>query len=62
MKKFIGGAMTKAGAKLWYNGGWTGAESYDDLKVTGKLGFRMFCKGLDMLNITPDMVEEALRG
>ena len=57
MKKFIGKCIAAIGAHLWQNGGWTGDECYEDLKWTGKLGYNMFCKGLDMMGITPEELE-----
>lgn len=49
MKKFIGRILASIGAHLWQNGGWTGNESYEDLTVTGKLGYNMFCNGLKLM-------------
>lgn len=57
MKKFIGRGIATIGAHLWQNGGWTGDERYEDLKVTGKLGYRMLCKGFELMGITPDKLE-----
>ena len=51
MKKFLGRTIATIGAWLWENGGWTGDESYDDLKLTGKLGYRMVCAGLKLAGI-----------
>ena len=49
MKKIIGHCIATIGARLWHNGGWTGDERYEDLKVTGKLGYHMFCTGLSLM-------------
>lgn len=57
MKKFIGTVIAKIGASLWQNGGWTGDESYTDLKVTGKIGYKMLCTGLELMGITPDKIK-----
>ena len=57
MRKIIGRGMTTIGSVLWQNGGWTGDERYEDLKVMGKFGYRMFVKGMDMMGITPDDLE-----
>lgn len=51
MKKFLGRTIATIGAWLWENGGWTGDESYDDLKITGKLGYHMVCTGLKLAGI-----------
>ena len=51
MKKFLGRTIATIGAWLWENGGWTGDESYDDLKLTGKLGYHMVCTGLKLAGI-----------
>lgn len=57
MKKIVGRCIAFIGACLWENGGWTGDERYKDLKVTGKLGYNMFCTGLKMMGITLDDIE-----
>lgn len=61
MKKFIGRVIAHIGAWLWEIGGWTGEERYEDLKVTGKLGYQMFCTGITMMDITPDDLENAVK-
>ena len=57
MKKIVGRCIAFIGACLWENGGWTGYECYKDLKVTGKLGYNMFCTGLKMMGTTFDDIE-----
>lgn len=57
MKNFIGRVIATIGAKLWAKGGWTGDESYEDLKVTGKIGYKMFCLGLSMMGVTQEILE-----
>jgi hypothetical protein len=57
MKKIIGRCVATIGARLWQNGGWTGDERYEDLKVTGKLGYHMFCTGLSLMGISPNELE-----
>ena len=57
MKKLIGRGIGTIGAWLWQNGGWTGDECYEDLKVTGKLGYHMFCTGLRLMDISPEELE-----
>ena len=47
MKRFIGHVIALIGAHLWENGGYDGDGRYEDLKVTGKLGYKMFTMGLD---------------
>ena len=54
MKRFIGHIIALIGAHLWKNGGYTGDERYEDLKVTGKLGYMMFTTGLRMMGTTTD--------
>ena len=54
MLRIIGCVISKVGAKLWENGGWTGEEQYKDLKWTGKLGYNLFVVGLKLIGITPD--------
>ena len=51
MKMCIGRCMAIIGAKLWENGGWTGDETYADLSISGKLGYNMFHKGIDLMDI-----------
>lgn len=51
MKKRIGRWMVTIGANLWQNGGWTGDETYEDLTISGKLGYNMFCKGIDLMGV-----------
>lgn len=58
MKFFIGKAIGTIGAHLWQNGGWTGDERYEDLKITGKIGYRMFCTGMNLMGITPSDLEK----
>ena len=53
MKKIIGRGIAIIGAYLWQNGGWTGDERYEDLNIMGKLGWHMFCAGLDMMGKVP---------
>lgn len=53
MKFFIGKVIGTIGAYLWEKGGWTGNESYEDLTVTGKIGFRMFFKGMNLMGRRP---------
>ena len=57
LKKFIGEVIGTIGAHLWQNGGWTGDERYEDLTVSGKIGYRMFCAGLKLMDITPEDLE-----
>ena len=54
MTKIIGRGMAFIGAYLWQNGGWTGDERYEELKITGKLGYNMFCAGLRLMGVSPD--------
>lgn len=56
-KTFIGKIIVFIGACLWQNGGWTGDERYEDLKLTGKIGYHMFCTGMKLMGITPDDLE-----
>lgn len=57
MKKIIGYRIAFIGARLWQNGGWTGDECYEDLKITGKIGYKLFCVGLDMMGVTREELE-----
>lgn len=53
MKKKIGFAIAHIGAKFWEKGGfWNKSQRYEDLNVFGKLGFKLFCKGLSIAGIT----------
>ena len=61
MKRFIGHVIAHIGAHLWENGGYTGDERYEDLKVTGKLGYMMFTTGLRMMGTTTDDIENMLK-
>lgn len=54
MKRFIGHVIAHIGAHLWENGGYTGDERYEDLKVTGKLGYKMFTTGIRLMGATTD--------
>ena len=50
MKKIIGYGMSFIGAHLWEKGGfWNESERYEDLTMTGKLGYNMLCTGLKMM-------------
>lgn len=46
--KHIGMFIAGIGAKLWNRGGFWEAKCYEDLKVTGKLGYNLMTKGLSM--------------
>ena len=61
MKRFIGHVIAHIGACLWENGGYTGYERYEDLNVTGKLGYKMFTTGLRMMGTTTDDIENMLK-
>ena len=54
MKKFIGRCVAHIGAVLWQNGGWTGDERYEDLSVFGKVGFKLFCTGIELMGLIYD--------
>ena len=56
MKRLIGRGIATVGARLWQSGGFYNAERYNDLKVTGKVGFRMLLLGLKLMGLTPDDV------
>ena len=60
MKKIIGKVIGTIGAYLWQNGGWTGDERYEDLKVTGKIGYQMFMTGIKLMGITPEQLEKCI--
>ena len=60
MKKKLGNVILTIGAKLWENGGWTGKEQYEDLKLTGKVGYNLCCMGLNLMGITPEMAREMI--
>lgn len=58
MRKFIGYGIAKIGAYLWENGGfWTCDDCYENLKVTGKLGYHLACSGLKMMGISLDKID-----
>lgn len=57
IKFYIGKVIGTIGAHLWQNGGWTGDESYEDLTITGKLGYNMFMRGMKLMGITPEDLE-----
>lgn len=59
MKKFIGFLVARIGGRLWENGGFWDVDRYEDLKVTGKLGYRMFTTGLEMAGVTPEEAQRA---
>lgn len=61
MKRFIGHVIALVGAHLWENGGYTGDGRYEDLKVTGKLGYKLFTTGLRLSGITMDDIESMLK-
>ena len=61
INRFIGPVIAHIGALLWENGGYTGDERYEDLKVTGKLGYKMFTNGLRMIGTTTDDIENMLK-
>ena len=62
MKKFIGDIIATIGAHLWEHGGfWTCDESYENLKLTGKIGYNMFIKGLEMMGITPEDINNIIK-
>lgn len=61
MKRFIGHVIALIGAHLWENGGYTGDGRYEDLKVTGKLGYKMFTTGLRLMGNTMDDIENMLK-
>lgn len=54
MRDFIGDRITMFGARLWENGGWTGDETYNDLKISGKIGFNLFMLGCKLRGISVD--------
>ena len=58
MKRFIGHVIAIIGAHLWEKGGYTGDGRYEDLKLTGRIGFNMFTKGLGMAGVTMDDIEK----
>lgn len=58
MKRFIGMQMAHIGAYLWEKGGfWNESESYEELTKTGKFGYNLFCKGLEMAGVTAEDIE-----
>lgn len=61
MKRFIGHVISLIGVQLWENGGYTGDERYEDLKVMGKLGYKMFTTGLRMMGTTTDDIKNMLK-
>ena len=60
MKRFIGRGIGFIGASMWKNGGWTGDERYEDLTITGKLGYHIFCTGLRLMGYTPEHIDAEL--
>ena len=58
MKFFIGKVIGTIGAHLWKNGGWTDDSRYEDLKITGNIGFQMFLTGMKLMGITPDDLQK----
>lgn len=57
MRKYIGFVVAHVGAKLWENNGFGKVNDYDELSVIGKLGYNLFCKGLDIAGYTMDDLE-----
>lgn len=60
MKRKLGITIAKVGAHLWENGGWTDEGQYKDLKITGKLGYHLVCRGLGLMGITPDNIDKVM--
>lgn len=59
MKKYIGFVIARIGARLWEKGGfWNESERYEDLKASGKLGYKLFCKGLLIAGITEKEINQ----
>lgn len=58
MKKNIGHYIMAIGAHLWEKGGfWNKSERYEDLTAMGKLGYKMFCIGMNLMGVTLDDIQ-----
>ena len=55
MKKYIGFIIARIGAYLWEKGGF--CERYEDLKISGKLGYNLVCEGLTISGITKEDID-----
>ena len=51
MRKIIGKRIALIGGHLWQNGGWTGDETYEDLNVKGKIGYKLFRLGCKIMGL-----------
>lgn len=60
MKNKLGDMVLKVGATLWQNGGWTGEEQYNDLRLKGKLGYNLCCLGFKLKGITPEELRKMI--
>lgn len=64
MKKIkynIGLIMGRIGVRLWERGGWTGDESYEDLTMTGKLGYHLLRIGMfTFMGLTVEELESII--
>lgn len=58
MKKYIGLAIARIGARLWVNGGFQNDDAqFEKLTVLGKIGYNLFIKGLLISGVTKDDME-----
>ena len=57
MKKIIGQCIATIGARLWTKGGFHSAKCYEELTVTGKLGYKMCCSGLSLMGVTWEQIK-----
>lgn len=58
MKMWLANQLIISGTRLWENGGWTGDETYNDLTISGKIGFNMFCLGCKMKGWTEEDIKD----
>ena len=58
IKKIIGFSIAIIGAKLWEKNGYYTTDSYEDLNVLGKFGFRMLRRGIALIGLGDDELEK----
>lgn len=59
MKTWLANQLIISGTRLWENGGWSNDTyvDYKDLKMSGKIGFNMFCLGCKLKGWTAEDVK-----
>lgn len=58
MKKHIGLAIARVGARLWVNGGlYNDDAQFENLTTLGKIGYNLFIRGLLIAGVTKEDME-----